>query len=73
MRTVTIGLVGAQWFTSMHSGAQQERVEVAWLQAGHVGVRDSENPNGPARVFTPGEWAAFTAGIKDDEFTRPTA
>lgn len=70
---MNIGLVGAQWFKSTHSGGQQECVEVAWLQAGHVGVRDSKNPDGPALVFTPGEWDAFTAGMQDGEFTRPTA
>jgi hypothetical protein len=36
-----------------------------------VGVRDSKNPTGPALVFTPGEWDAFTAGVVDGEFKRP--
>ncbi|WP_330252642.1 DUF397 domain-containing protein [Nocardia sp. NBC_00565] len=70
---MTIDLSGKQWFKSSHSGGGgNECVEVAWLQAGHVGIRDSKNPNGPALVFTPGEWDAFTAGMQDGEFTRPT-
>ncbi|WP_084161263.1 DUF397 domain-containing protein [Nocardia sp. BMG51109] len=36
-----------------------------------VGVRDSKNPTGPALVFTPSEWDAFTTGVKDGEFDRP--
>ncbi|MEV5834183.1 DUF397 domain-containing protein [Nocardia sp. NPDC052112] len=64
-------LTGAQWFKSSHSGAQQECVEIAWLAAGHVGVRDSKNPAGLALVFTPAEWDAFTTGVQDGEFNRP--
>ncbi|WP_419150734.1 DUF397 domain-containing protein [Nocardia vinacea] len=32
---------------------------------------DPKNPTGPALVFTPGEWDAFTAGVNDGEFDRP--
>ncbi|WP_329405840.1 DUF397 domain-containing protein [Nocardia vinacea] len=59
------------WFKSSHSSGQTECVEVAWLAAGSVGVRDSKNPTGPALTFTPGEWDAFTAGVTDGEFNRP--
>jgi hypothetical protein len=34
-------------------------------------MRDGKNPDGPVLVFTPGEWAAFTAGVRDGEFDRP--
>ncbi|WP_435832876.1 DUF397 domain-containing protein [Nocardia vinacea] len=56
----------AKWFKS--SGANVECVEVAFLDGGMVGVRDSKNPTGPALVFTPGEWSAFTVGVNDGEF-----
>nr|WP_228799098.1 DUF397 domain-containing protein [Nocardia nova] len=46
-------------------------VEVAHLTEGTVAVRDSKNPTGPALLFTPGEWDAFTAGIQDGKFQRP--
>ncbi|WP_433193853.1 DUF397 domain-containing protein [Nocardia sp. CA-107356] len=59
------------WFKSSHSSGQTSCVEVAWLDGGEVGIRDSKNPTGPALIFTPSEWDAFTAGITDGEFNRP--
>lgn len=64
-------LSSAQWFKSSRSSPSKECVEVAHLDGGTVGVRDSKNPSGPALVFTPGEWDAFTAGVRDGEFNRP--
>lgn len=69
--TVNIDLTGANWFKSSRSQGGQDCVEVAFLDGGHVGVRDSKNPTGPALVFTPGEWDAFTAGAHGGEFDRP--
>ncbi|MEV4124907.1 DUF397 domain-containing protein [Nocardia sp. NPDC049707] len=68
---MTSDLSGAKWFKSSRSGGGKECVEVAHLDGGMVGVRDSKNPTGPALVFTPGEWDAFTAGVNDGEFNRP--
>lgn len=61
-------LSGAKWFKSSRSGASKDCVEIAFLDGGIVGVRDSKNPAGPALVFTPAEWQAFTAGVADGEF-----
>ncbi|MGV9415295.1 DUF397 domain-containing protein [Nocardia sp. NPDC003693] len=66
---MNIDLSGTRWFKSSRSTASQDCVEVAFLDAGHVGVRDSKNPGGPALVFTPGEWNAFIAGVEGGEFT----
>ena len=63
-------LSGATWFKSSRSADVKACVEVAWLDGGHVGVRDSKNQTGPALVFAPGEWDAFTAGVSDGEFVR---
>ncbi|MGK8553763.1 DUF397 domain-containing protein [Nocardia gipuzkoensis] len=63
-------LSGARWFKSSHSSGGNDCVEVAHLDEGMVGVRDSKNPAGPALVFTPGEWDAFTAGVAAGEFNR---
>jgi hypothetical protein len=46
-------------------------VEVAHLTNGAVGVRDAKNPTGPALLFTPCEWDAFTTGLQDGKFERP--
>ncbi|WP_280400222.1 DUF397 domain-containing protein [Nocardia carnea] len=61
---MTIDLSKAQWFKSSRSGAGREWVEAAFLDGGMVGVRDSKNPTGPALVFTPSEWDAFTTAIQ---------
>jgi len=58
-------LSGAQWFKSSRSADAKACVEVAWLDQGHVGMRDSKNPTGPALVFTPSEWDAFTGAVID--------
>ncbi|WP_084509447.1 DUF397 domain-containing protein [Nocardia pseudovaccinii] len=68
---MSMDLSGARWFKSSRSSATRECVEVAFLDGEMVGMRDSKNPNGPALVFTPGEWDAFTAGVTDGEFDRP--
>lgn len=39
-------------------------VEVAVLADGTIGMRDSEDPNGPVLTFNPAAWRAFVAGLK---------
>ncbi|MET8877695.1 DUF397 domain-containing protein [Nocardia sp. NPDC004604] len=63
-------LSDATWFKSSHSGGSSDCVEVAFLPNTLVGVRDSKNPSGPALVFTPTEWSAFTAAATRGEFAR---
>lgn len=53
----------ANWFKSSRSGGSKECVEVAFLNGGNVAVRDSKDPSGPALVFSPGEWDAFTTEV----------
>jgi predicted secreted Zn-dependent protease len=76
---------GAEWVKSSYS-AETSCVEVAWVKAAasidngscvEVGacdcgvlVRDSKNPDGPVLSFTPQEWDAFTAGVRNGEFDR---
>ncbi|GAA5064318.1 DUF397 domain-containing protein [Nocardia callitridis] len=60
----------AEWFKSTYSGAGRECVEVAHLDSGLVGVRDSKNPTGPALVFAPGQWDAFLSGVADGSFDK---
>jgi hypothetical protein len=56
----------AKWRKSSHSGANG-CVEVAH-DDDQVAVRDSKDRNGPVLVFTPHEWRAFLAGVRDGEF-----
>jgi hypothetical protein len=56
----------ADWRKSSYSGTNGGNcVEVARNLPGVVAVRDSKKPGGPALAFTPADWRAFTAGIKD--------
>ncbi|WP_280380568.1 DUF397 domain-containing protein [Nocardia wallacei] len=68
---MNVNLAGARWFKSTRSSGSKDCVEVAFLDEGLVGVRDSKNPSGPALVFAPGEWDAFTTGVQNGEFSRP--
>ena len=58
----------AEWRTSTFSGGNGSCVEVASNLPGIIAVRDSKDRQGPALVFTPGEWTAFLAGVRADEF-----
>jgi len=62
-------LTGAQWRKSSRSGSNGGNcVEVARNLPGIVAVRDSKDPDGPALAFSPGDWRAFTAGVKAGRF-----
>ncbi|ATL67302.1 DUF397 domain-containing protein [Nocardia terpenica] len=67
---MSIDLSGAKWFKSSRSGSMKDCVEIAHLNQGHVGVRDSKNPTGPALAFTPSEWDAFTTDVQHGEYDR---
>ncbi len=57
------------WHKSSYSnGNGGACVEVADLPDGGRAVRDSKDPTGPVLMFTPAEWAAFTAGVRASEF-----
>lgn len=65
---MNVDLSGAKWFKSSRSAGGKDCVETAFLGGGVVGVRDSKNPSGPALVFKPSEWEAFTGSVKDGAF-----
>ncbi|MGK8503457.1 DUF397 domain-containing protein [Nocardia asiatica] len=68
---MSVDLSGARWFKSTRSAAGNDCVEIAHLDGGRVGVRDSKNPNGGVLVFTPSEWDAFVSGAREGKFDRP--
>ena len=55
------------WRKSSYSNPSGNCVEMALLADG-VAVRNSRYPDGPALVFTDGEWAAFLEGVKGGDF-----
>ncbi len=64
----SIDLDDARWIAGSRSGPDvANRVEVAFVGEA-IAVRDSQNPDGPALIFTPAEWDAFVGGAKDGEF-----
>ncbi|MBF6456205.1 DUF397 domain-containing protein [Nocardia cyriacigeorgica] len=58
----------ASWFKSTRSVGGNDCVEVAHLERGRVGVRDSKNPTGPALVFTPSGWDTFLSRARLGHF-----
>jgi Domain of unknown function (DUF397) len=56
------------WRKSTYSMGGGDCVQTALLPTGEVAVRDSKAPDKAVLVFTPGEWRAFVAGVKDQEF-----
>lgn len=68
---MSVDLSEARWFKSTRSSAGSECVEIAHLDGGRVGVRDSKNPHAGVLVFAPSEWDAFVSGTRDGEFDRP--
>ncbi|MEV6711479.1 DUF397 domain-containing protein [Lentzea sp. NPDC051208] len=58
----------AMWRKSRHSGATGNCMELAQLDGGHIAVRNSRFPEGPALILTTAEVAAFLAGAKEGEF-----
>jgi hypothetical protein len=68
-------LTGAMWQRASNTGESDEAtVEIAILPGSKEGseqiiaMRDSRHPDGPVLIFTPDEWRAFTAGVRDGEF-----
>jgi len=68
-------LSGAVWRKSSYSGEDGGAwIEIAFLPGSKEGsdhviaMRDGNDPDGPALIFTPDEWRAFTAGVNDGEF-----
>lgn len=63
--------VEAKWAKSTHSAYNGNCVEAQAENDATISVRNSRFPEGPELNFTPAEWEAFIAGVKDGEFDLP--
>jgi Domain of unknown function (DUF397) len=59
---------GPYWVKSSYSFSNGNCVEVANLPGTQVGVRHSKHTEGLVLRFTPDEWQAFLAGVRNGEF-----
>jgi hypothetical protein len=59
---------GSPWTKSSLSHANGNCVEVADIEGGQVGMRDSKNIAGPVLGISPEEWRAFLGGVRNGEF-----
>lgn len=59
----------SKWRTSSYSDSQA-CVAVTWA-AGQIGIRDSEDPDGPALWVDDQGWQRFIDDIKAGGFARP--
>lgn len=59
---------GLRLAKSVHSASNGACVAVAQLNNGTIIVGDTKRPWQKVLRFTPAEWEAFTAGVKDGEF-----
>ena len=65
-----LGAAEVRWTKSSLSFSNGNCVEVARLADGQIGVRHSRRNEGPVLRFTPAEWHAFLAGVRNGEFDR---
>jgi hypothetical protein len=63
----TIDLFGAAWRKSTYSSSNANCVEVAVTDPA-IAIRDTKDRQGPVLVFSPREWRAFTASVRNGEF-----
>ncbi|MFI5717927.1 DUF397 domain-containing protein [Nocardia sp. NPDC051750] len=57
-------LSSVNWFKSSYSTGTKDCVEIAHLDDGAVGVRDSKNLDAGVLVFSPAEWDAFVTSTR---------
>jgi len=62
-----LDLAHARWQQPPGVAPGGEAVEIAHIGR-FVAMRSSGSPATPPLIFTPAEWDAFTAGVKDGEF-----
>jgi Domain of unknown function (DUF397) len=61
------------WTKSSLSHANGNCVQVANIEGGRIGMRDSKNTTGPVLGISPEEWRAFLVGVRNGEFDKFSA
>ena len=56
-----------EWRTSSYSSSNGGQCVQVGTSPQIVAVRDSQDPAGPALIFTPGDWRVFLGHLKDDQ------
>jgi Domain of unknown function (DUF397) len=67
---VTMLIAVVTWTKSSLSHANGNCVEIADIEGGQVGMRDSKNIVGPVLGISREEWRAFLGGIRNGEFDK---
>lgn len=71
-----LDLSDAEWIRAEPEGERlDDCVEYAFVRhtdgITYTAMRQAAEPDGVTLIFTPGEWAAFVAGVRDGEFDLP--
>ncbi|MBK1786874.1 DUF397 domain-containing protein [Prauserella cavernicola] len=67
-----LDLSEAVWHRVQPEGETVEYTFVAHTDGvTYVALRQTSDPGGVVLIFTPSEWDAFLAGVRDGEFDRP--
>lgn len=62
----------ARWERTTHEDGTPAALEIGYGANGLVALRMADNPDGDILIYTPAEWEAFVAGVKDGEFDLET-
>ena len=58
----------ARWERPTGPDGTPIRLEIGYADNGLVALRYADEPDGTILIYTPAEWEAFVAGVRDGEF-----
>lgn len=61
-------VVAAEWRRTTREDGTPAMLEIGFAANGLVALRKADEPDGTILIYTPQEWEAFVAGVKDGEF-----
>lgn len=57
----------ARWIRPDADGGIPGELELGFADSGLVAIRRVDDPEGTVLIYTPNEWEAFVAGVRDGE------